>query len=70
MYEALADVATFMDVEALASDFGIKPPDKTSNFPLDIFLDVAMLGFGFVMGPMWSKGTPVNRGGGGCLLSV
>ncbi|SPN96486.1 uncharacterized protein DNG_00014 [Cephalotrichum gorgonifer] len=55
LYNSFGDVSSLLDIATLASDFGISPQDKASNFPLSIVLDILMLGFGFVMGPMWNK---------------
>jgi hypothetical protein len=56
LYEAFGDVVSFLDIEALASDFGISPVEKGSNVPLAIILDSIIFAFGLVMGPMWNKG--------------
>jgi hypothetical protein len=57
-YAAIKDALAFVDINQLASDFGISKDDDKIDPALAIILDAVMLGYGFVMGPMWNKGKP------------
>ncbi|KAM0330967.1 hypothetical protein ACHAQA_003924 [Verticillium albo-atrum] len=61
-YTAIESAVNFADAEAIASDFGLLN-EPGMNPSLSIIIDIAVMGYGLIMGPVWNKWlVPLNPG--------
>lgn len=55
MWKAIEAAVGNNDIGGIATDFG-KIPAKSNGLAASIIIDIALIGWGLVMGPTWNKG--------------